>query len=686
MGGPIMHTCPVCGKSDAIACKEESRFYLDGHLTAICFHGHDTGNPILFYVETGTVVKKLSLSLHETFYKTLETSEARGFGPAFLASACGLYRVTRNSLACVPLPFPTEKDLIESDKLESVIMAAPLYDGIVMSGLELRRVEINNTVPGKWYKVLGNQGVYIANPAIQPKVVVVFEGVWDAVAGAWDAFNHDSQNYAFCAIKAGTQPALLKRTLHAHLPGIPVLIITDQDNAGKGARSRLKKLGTLAILPGAGLAKDYRAADPKLRWDILLDGIERALTAETPHDDQLARNEDGDIRKTPGNLAKILRSDPLWSDRLSKNEMTQDIRYDGHVVTDAFVDFVQERIEDSYGLPFGREEVACKIAAQAEQQTIHPVREMLLALPKHDGTERLGNLASLILNNDDPLPRQYLIRFLVGAVRRVFHPGLKMDSVPVLVGKQGIGKSTFWRILASDSFFVDSSVDLESKDGAITIHRGWITELGEIDHVTSQRAQERVKSFLSQSQDTYRPPFGRSAQVFPRSCVIVGSTNREGFLTDPTGSRRYWPILCPGPIQLDTLLEWREQLLAEAITMMEAGVEHYLPSHLETIREENSSTFEAPDPWFDLIDLALNNLMKLGHLPSEGYAASDILTHMGLSAFQQTRSTQMHLAELLKQKKWTKKHYTVSRTIRWFPEQEIPEIPRRYLPFSEVLQ
>jgi len=696
-------SCPVCGLSDAVRCRDESRFYLDGRLTAICFHGHDGSGEKHFYPDTGELIKSVPMQPFELFYRALETTEARGFGPAFLATECGIFRVTKDARAQVAVPFPTEKDIIDADALEAAIVAAPLYDGASMSGLELRRVEINGTVPGKWFKVLGSQGVYIANPRIQPKAVVIFEGVWDAVAGAWDAFNHDSQNYAFCAIKAGTQAALVKRTLDAHFPGVPVLIITDQDGAGKGARTRLKKLGTLAILPGVGMAKDYRAADSTARWEALLIGIELALQSEPPRDDKLSRNEDGGIRRTPGNLAKILRSDPRWGERLSRNEMTQDIRYDGIVVVDSFVDYVQEAIEDAYGTPFGREETAAKIAAQADQQLIHPVREMLMALPKHDGKERLGNLALEVLGNNTVLARKYLIHFFVGAVRRVLRPGLKMDSVPVLVGKQGIGKSTFWRIIASDKWFCDSAVDLDSKDGAMTIHRGWITELGEIDHL-ADKVQERVKGFLSQCQDTYRPPFSRTTQVFPRSCVIVGSTNRMGFLTDPTGSRRYWPIACPQPIRLDLLIEWRDQLLAEALMMEAVGVEHYLPAHLETLRAIDAFEFEATDPWDTLIDQAIKNLRKYPPMlpdgkprPREdGYSGSEIMTQMGISAIQQTRGKQMHLTELLKQKLWTKGGRTgpggTGGSHLWIPPEDPdqqtnqPQPTSTNLEFSEILQ
>lgn len=276
-------SCPVCEKSDAIRSKDDPRFYKDGRLTAICFHGHGNGKPVTFDAETGTLLTHMPLELHEAFYKVLETGGARGFGQAFLAEFCGIYQVTPKALEAVAVPFPTIQDLQEAEDEGAVIMAAPLYDGGAMVGLELRKVEVSTAKVGRWFKVLGAQGLYIANPAVQPKAVCTFEGVWDVVAAAWDAFNNGTPvDYAFTSIKAGTSAQVVIRTHAAHFPGVPVLIITDQDGAGKGARAKLKRAGTLAILPGTGLAKDYRAADPKARWDALLTGIEQALDQGAP--------------------------------------------------------------------------------------------------------------------------------------------------------------------------------------------------------------------------------------------------------------------------------------------------------------------------------------------------------------------------------------------------------------------
>ena len=385
--------------------------------------------------------------------------------------------------------------------------------------------------------------------------------------------------------------------------------------------------------------------------------------------DRLHRNKDGVILKVPANLAKILRFDPQWGSRLSLNEMSQDICHDRESKTDHFIDEVQEWVQDTYHLNFGREETSAKIAAQAAANPIHPVKEMLLGLPPWDEKERIRKVGEKILGEPASLAFQYILRSMVGAVRRVFEPGTKMDTIPVLIGPQGGYKSTFWRYLYGPEWFSDSPIDLDSKDGMMNIHRRWCTELSEIDHMTSTKAAERIKAFISSSEDIFRPPFSRSVRVFPRSCVLVGTANQQGFLVDPTGSRRFWPILVQGDIQLDILEKWRDQLWAEALNAYHAGVEHWLPRAVETLREEDASRFEAEEPWSTEIDEVVGKLSIAGQSASDGYPISDLLIALGVPVVQRTRSAAMKLAGILKAKGWTKEQRMIdgNRNWRWYP-------------------
>lgn len=384
--------------------------------------------------------------------------------------------------------------------------------------------------------------------------------------------------------------------------------------------------------------------------------------------DLLARNDKGGIKKTPGNLAKILRLDESWGSRLQLDEMTRDVLYDGRTVEETFVDRVQEQIEDRFQIAFGREDVAQKILAQAQANRIHPVREWFQRLPEWDGIERIHRVPTEILHSDGrPLHAKFLRMTLVAGVRRVFEPGCKMDTILTLVGPQGFRKSSFFRVLVSPKWFGDSPIDIDSKDGFLVLHRRWFTELGEIDHTTSTRAAERIKAFASSAEDTFRPPFARSVAAFPRTCIIVGSTNRERFLNDPTGSRRFWPIRCLSPVDLTLLSEWSEQLWAEAMDLYSSGLEHWLSDSDEAERAAQAEEHESEDPWESKLDEALENLIRSGGFLSDGFTMSDLMTQMEIPTIQQNRATSMRLAEILKNRGWSKTRPRMgsNRNYRW---------------------
>lgn len=279
--------CPVCGTSDKISAKDEPRFYRDGRLTAVCWHGHGNGRKVVFDAETGTLLKHHELQPFEALYREAEASvQARGMGGAFLAQYAGIFSLTAEVIERARPSVITEQDHLEAVKAGGVLTVAPQYLGPNLAGLEVRMVEVKaGQKVARTFKMEGARGVYIANPMLQPEAVVIFEGTWDAATAAWDAFDHDEPDrFAFCSIPADFTAKLLRETLAAHFPGVPALLVSDQDGAGKGLRARMSRAGVAhpAILQGVGRAKDYRDADPGRRWDALLEAIEATFQAPAP--------------------------------------------------------------------------------------------------------------------------------------------------------------------------------------------------------------------------------------------------------------------------------------------------------------------------------------------------------------------------------------------------------------------
>ena len=131
--------------------------------------------------------------------------------------------------------------------------------------------------------------------------------------------------------------------------------------------------------------------------------------------------------------------------------------------------------------------------------------------------------------------------FLIQAVARAKAPGCKADSVVILEGDQGTGKSTALRILFSEEYFGDQLPHMTSKDASSYLRGKWGVELAELEFKKKTEV-ETIKAFISRQSDNYRPAYGRQDIVSARTCVFVGTTNRDDYLVDETGNRRFLPV------------------------------------------------------------------------------------------------------------------------------------------------
>ena len=160
-----------------------------------------------------------------------------------------------------------------------------------------------------------------------------------------------------------------------------------------------------------------------------------------------------------------------------------------------------------------------------------------------DGEKRIETLFIDYLGCEDNIyAREVSEKSLVAAVRRAIYGGIKWDNMPILIGPQGVGKSTFLKILGMD-WYNDSLVNVEGKDACELIQGSWILEMGELSSLRKSELN-LVKNFLSRTDDIFRASYGRRAQKYPRRCAFFGTANDTNFLRDETGNRRFWPIDC----------------------------------------------------------------------------------------------------------------------------------------------
>jgi putative DNA primase/helicase len=235
----------------------------------------------------------------------------------------------------------------------------------------------------------------------------------------------------------------------------------------------------------------------------------------------------------------------------------------------------------------------------SRRHAFHPVRARYEGLRgKHDGIRRLGTWLRRVCmvedEFDDEAPLQrYLARvgtwMIMGMVARVMRatsdpqglrtgPGCKFDYMVIFEGAQGLGKSTLASVLGGDHF-ADSNLHIGDKDSYQNLQGVSIYEFGELETMSKSDIRA-VKLFVSSRTDRFRASFDRRARNYPRQCIFIGTTNDNRYLTDPTGNRRFWPVLVQQQIDLAWVRANLDQMIAEAIVYLDAG-ERFHPTAAE---------------------------------------------------------------------------------------------------------
>ena len=282
--------------------------------------------------------------------------------------------------------------------------------------------------------------------------------------------------------------------------------------------------------------------------------------------------------------------------RLAYNELGYKVELDGEPMRDA------DRIAllcalQNRGYKLSDQMLSEALLASSMVNQYHPVRDYLAKVLNDPtiGTVELDLMAWEFLGAEGTLAGEQLKRTLIGAVARAMQPGCKMDYICVLQGEQGLGKTTFWQLLFGPWFKVFNA-ELGDKDSYIGLHDSWGIELGEIDGITSVKQSAKLKNFATTQTDVLRPPYGRVTERFDRPSILVGSCNRDDFLNDSTGERRYWVIPMTKMIDRDELLRFRDAIWRTAALMWKRGELPCLSPDLEAESAENNKGYSQESP------------------------------------------------------------------------------------------
>lgn len=333
------------------------------------------------------------------------------------------------------------------------------------------------------------------------------------------------------------------------------------------------------------------------------DEIDKSAREVAFNDDWVAdleTDKKGNIRNTINNVVLILHNDEHLKDAFGFNEFEQretalralpwDVGVSKYPRPIEDADDAQLRLylEKAYNITH-KGYVTDGLTVCVYSNKYHPVRNYLDAL-EWDGKERLDNFFIDVFGAaDTDYVKAVTRKALVAAVKRIYQPGCKFDYVTVIVGPEGIGKTTTLGLLGGD-WFSNSVVKLDDQRALEGIQGAWILELGELAGLRKAET-DAVKHFVTKTEDRFRIAYGKRLSYFPRRCVFFGTTNEEDFLRSVTGNRRFWVLNCFGgtpklDFKKDLTPALIAQIWAEAKERLAQGENVYLDDTLEAEARE----------------------------------------------------------------------------------------------------
>lgn len=342
-------------------------------------------------------------------------------------------------------------------------------------------------------------------------------------------------------------------------------------------------------------------AQPDTSWMSELDANTKGVFENSANNLNIIMQRDSYLKdafklNTFDNKRYVTRSMP-WR-KIANMEAIRDVDYAG----------VRNYIECVYGI-VSSQKVDDALALEIEKKRFHPIVDYLKSLI-WDGNPRVDNLLIDYFGaEDNPYTKAAIRKSLCAAVARVFVPGTKFDTALILVGPQETYKSTFIKKLGR-TWFSDTFSTVQGKESFEQLQGAWIIEMAELSGLKKAEV-ESIKHFMSKREDQYRPAYGRTVETYKRQCVFFGTTNRDDFLRDPTGNRRFLPVdvrpeFIKKSVADDLTEEEIDQIWAEAYALYKAGEPLYMTSEEDRIAKAEQHKHSESDERRGIIEEFLN--------------------------------------------------------------------------------
>lgn len=394
--------------------------------------------------------------------------------------------------------------------------------------------------------------------------------------------------------------------------------------------------------------------NPDQSLDTADSGVDVITSAEqAPYNRSMAvamfgldANDNGAPHATVSNIVRVLQGDrtlfrTIWYDEFLGRVMTI---WRGDSVREwADIDDINLQIylQTVLGMPkLGKQTVSDAVTAIAHGDTRNEALAYINGLT-WDGVERLPTfLAECFGTEDTAYTRGAGTNFWISIVARVIRPGCKVDTMLVLEGIQGAGKSKALNTIGGQ-WFAEANQSPSDKDFYMNLSGKMLIEIGEMD-AFSRSEVTKVKQVITCQTDRYRAPYEKRAADHPRRCVFAGTTNRDDWNKDETGARRFWPVICRA-IDHEKLAALRDQYFAEAAHRLANGADWWTMPEDETKHEQEARRD------VDELESDLSNWLIGKDEITVGEIMSDLLKS---PLDRQDKALQMRVGKALKALKW----------------------------------
>ena len=401
-----------------------------------------------------------------------------------------------------------------------------------------------------------------------------------------------------------------------------ILVKKEVKNALKGMGAVLRSFGSVVFVvqipPGEFKgADDFLSHFGKAAFQSLMD---EAVTIQEWVDQAKDENLEEEDKIPNSRLARHFSLiEDEWGDKLRFNQLTKEVELGGSELNE---DEVRLTMALEFDIDITNADAHAIVNRLAKKDEYSPVVEYLdeISQKHHDiNPNFLDGLALKYFGSSEPMHSIYFKKFLIGAIARARNPGCKLDTVLMLVGPQGCGKSSFLQNLFGRTFFTDQiGGELNDKDEKAKVSRYWCLEYAEFEAVYKKKDVSSLKRFITAQEDTFRAPYARKEARHPRPSIFAGTTNESEILLDPTGDRRFWVI----KINLDNipqaeLIKDRDQIWAAADILYRQGHSFYLSKDEEKLRTDLNKQFRKTHYWDDLIEQLWCNSQPMTYLSTE---------------------------------------------------------------------